>query len=250
LKSPLGWSGFSRDVSLPLPGARSRRLLDGGPLAEIPCTNVILEGGGAILFSGSRQGPMALNPTALPAPGAPWLFLSPQSLKADPEEQGLFALGKKPVWELLFARDGAEWIYAGGRVARRVARTALDEEIEAVVGALPGVVGAALVCVRAPDRPRGHRQHLLIFVGDRPARSEALIREAQDTILAELGPGAAPDLCDVSPLFPRLGEKGAIDRAWCEAQLLTGALARKRAHPVAAALTQLRGLLRALTVES
>jgi hypothetical protein len=250
LKVPLGWSGFSRDVSLPLPGARSRRLLDGGPLAEIPCTNVVLEGGGAILFSGSRQGPMALNPTALPAPGAPWMFLSPQSLKADPEEQGLFSLAKKPVWELMFARDGAEWIYAGGRVARRVARTALDEEVEAVVGALPGVVGAALVCVRALDRPRGHRQHLLIFVGDRPAQSDGLIREAQDTILAELGPGAAPDLCDVSPLFPRLVKDGAVDRAWCEAQLLTGALAHKRAHPTAAALTQLRGLLRALAVES
>ena len=250
LKSPLGWSGFSRDVSLPLPGARSRRLLDGGPLGEIPCTNVVLEGGGAILFSASRQGHLALNPTALPAPGAPWLFLSPQSLKADPDEQGLFSLSKKPVWELMFARDGAEWIYAGGRVARRVARTAFDEEVEAVVGALPGVVGAALVCVYAPDRPRGHRQHLLLFVGDRPARSEGLIREAQDAILAELGPGAAPDLFDVLPLFPRLDKGGRVDRAWCEAQLLSGVLARKRGHPVAAALTQVRGLLRALTVES
>jgi len=250
LKTPLGWSGFSRDLSLPLPGPRSRRLLDGGPLAEIPCTNVVLEGGGALLFSGSRQGPMALNPTALPAPGAPWVFLSPQSLKADPDEQGLFSLGKKPIWEMIFARDGDEWIYAGGRVARRVARTALDEEVEAVVGALPGVVGAALICVLAPDRPRGHRQHLLLFVGDRSARAEGLISEAQDVIFAELGPGAAPDLLDVLPLFPRLNKGGAVDRAWCEAQLLNGALARKRAHPAAAALTHLRGLLRALTVEA
>ena len=250
LKAPLGWSGFSRELSFPLPGTRSRRLLDGGPLAELPCTNVILEGGGAILFSGARQGPLALNPLVLPAPGAPWMFLSPQSLKADPDEQGLFSLTKKPVWELLCARDGAEWIYAGGRVARRAARTALDEEVEAVVGALPGVVGAALVCVHSPDRPRGHRQHLLIFVGDRPALAEGLIREAQDALLTELGPGAAPDLVDVFPLYPRLDKGGAVDRAWCEAQLLTGALARKRAHPVAAALTQVRGLLKALTVES
>jgi hypothetical protein len=250
LKSSLGWSGWSRDLSLPLPGPRSRRLLDGGPLSEIPCTNVVLEGGGAILFSASRQGPLALNPTALPAPGAPWLFLSPQSLKAEPDERGLFSLTKKPIWELMFARDGAEWIYAGGRHARRVARTALDEEVESVVAALPGVVGAALICVHSPDRPRGHRQHLLIFVGDRSAQPEGLIREAQDALLAELGPGAAPDLVDVLPLYPRLDKGGAVDRVWCETQLLTGALARKRAHPVAAALTHLRGLLRALTVES
>ena len=101
-----------------------------------------------------------------------------------------------------------------------------------------------------PWCPRGHRQHLLLFVGDRPARADGLIREAQDVIFAELGPGAAPDLLDVLPLFPRLNKDGAVDRAWCEAQLLNGALARKRAHPAAAALTHLRGLLRALTVEA
>lgn len=250
LKSPLGWSGFSRELSLPLPGARARRLLDGGPLAEIPCTNVVLEGGGAILFSASRRGPLALNPTALPAPGAAWRFLSPQSLKEDPDEQGLFSLTKEPVWELMFARDGAEWIYAQGRVPRRAARTALDEEVEAAVSALPGVVGAALVCVRSPERPRGHRQHLLLFVGERAARAEGLIAEAQRTIVEALGPGATPDLVDVLPLYPRRSDAGAVDREWCEAQLLSGAFARKRAHPVAAALTQVRGLLRALNVES
>ncbi|GIW70590.1 MAG: hypothetical protein KatS3mg102_0132 [Planctomycetota bacterium] len=229
-------------------------------LGRLPGANLLLDAasGGAVLFSPRRTRYVQLE--VLPAPGVPWALRelvaggrAPAVQGAGTAPFGLFAPqphdpeAPPPFGGLLLVRAPDRWFYAGTAELRRFGRTyPRTEVLQALQGLLPGAQ-LALAVAPTGDAAQPHRFVLLVFVG--PERRAAIAEQGERWAAAirarlahHLAPEFLPDEIEFYPLRAR-EQDGAIDQAWCQAQFVSGALARKSRRRTWALLAELRSAL-------
>jgi hypothetical protein len=183
-----------------------------------------------------------VNAYALPAAGRQYALFDAASGEPAAGGTGVFVPKpgdpKKDGWFLL-ARRGAEFLWGSTLAPRRAGRVFPAGEVEAFVGTLPGVQGAATVPVPAGDPGGRWAFVLVVFAGASGGVEEGAVEAA---IRARLSADHALDRITVVPLYPRKkGEKVDVD--WCRRQYSSGFLGRKTTHPVFCGLTALRGIV-------
>ena len=143
---------------------------------------------------------------------------------------------------MMVSRLGEGYVYAGAMEPGPNAQAYPADEIATLVETHPGVRHAAVVL--APGRwINDAKVVLLVFVdGKGESGSEDApiqIPDLKALIAREMGDRYRMDRIEVFPLRPRHTKTGEVDRAWCRAQYLSGALTRKSRSEIFVALSQI-----------
>ncbi len=139
---------------------------------------------------------------------------------------------------LVFGRRGAGYQYAGCAQIGRGGQVYPEDEVVALAKRHPDVTHATVVVT--PSRPvnDAHVTLLLFCSPDRAEAGSVRTHEVRNLIAQDLGTPWLPDRVEWIALRPRLTADG-IDRDWCRAQYLSGALLAKAANPMFRLLSQL-----------
>lgn len=210
-------------------------------LKKVACGNLVYDGalGGVLLAAPPRRG--AVSQDASPVVGRAFAL---QQIAAD--APALSGIGRYqplpppalPPLDLLLQQGDAGYLCAGAVLPRRGGLPFPGEDVRAAAGALPGVLGSAVIVV--PQAQGGARVHLLCYCGAEAAPT----REVVAARLAEaLGPAALPDEIDVLRLYPPRGADGALDAERARYELSYGLLHIKGRLASLQPLNQLRRLL-------
>lgn len=204
--------------------------------------------GGAFLASAQLADP---GLQLLPVCAEPWQ-LADLTGSGEPSlsNSGLYAAlregaGPADFGQLLLARSGLGFTYAGSLTLLADGQRFPEEEVVALVSEHPAVLGAQ-VAVTPLGGDAINRAHVTLVLFCDPLQPDAAVgelgRELEERLALELGPRALPDLLRFYPFVPRQVE-GAVDRDWCRWQYAGGTLDKKRREPLFRAAARLRRLV-------
>lgn len=233
----------------PLEPAVWEQALRRSGLAEVPGQNLLVEAahGGALAFSARVRGQRPFQ--LLPAPGCGFELTAPVvgHPPARTDVGTFLPSGYKKGSEWLVLAGSTDGFRATGPLRpRRDGRIYPADEVCAFIEELPGIYGAAVVAQPLHREPGRSRFTLLLFEEPANGRLRSTTHSDSDLsslLIRALGRDSLPDDIVRYPLYPRRVE-GAVDRAWCEFQYLTGALDRKSKRRSVRLLTTLRKLVR------
>jgi hypothetical protein len=243
--------GWWKSVDEPLDWPAWQEFIEKNQLAELPCSNLLVDSAsaGALLTSSRRAG--VVNAFAVPSPGVPFSLSDVASQAPAMDGTGVFCVGAKPDpkaagWFLL-AKRASEYLYGSTVTPRRAGRVFPADEVVECVTRIPRVDGACVVPVATGDPGSVWAFVLVIFAGTLAEASfDVLRREVEHAICTRLGDDFVPDRVVLFPLHARWKVR-KLDLDWCARQYSTGFLPRKAALPIFQRLTALRASLRTVS---